>query len=171
MNRKAKHRAIVVRALDRALGAVYHNATLGAFPDVPKGYNDGAWESLQFYYSDMLDDINAGRYGDLTYIEGYIASRYGLVSTYGRGGRTCAPSGWMMSESRCYVKQADDFIAQDGASYGYLVRLLMDVLAWNTFVRDTCSKENIAEVINPWLEDVLDEVQQRKGAFARLCLL
>ena len=110
MKRKAIQREIQEKSLNAALHEVYHNATLGDFPEVPKGYEEVAWQELQDYYSLVaLSDVKAG------YVPGLesIVDDYGKVYCYGRGDRTCAPQKWISTHggSSFNVKSADDFLS------------------------------------------------------------
>lgn len=151
MNRKRKAfiRQRLVSRLETAFQNIYHNATLGYWkaPEDCKDFfsSELQWEILQDHFSWIVDEINDTSGHDHDYIEQYIARDYGKVYTYGRGGRTCAPKSWIHtgggSTFNVSMPETDDL------SRTAILRLALDVEAWNEYVKAECSSENIAEIL------------------------
>lgn len=161
MKTKDKQRKIQLAMLERAVKGLYHNATLGRFPDVPKGLESEAWDQFQFYCDIAIDDINndcMGAEGD--YIEHRIL-KYGKVGCYGRGGRTCIPKSWASSRGAYWsVKEAEDIA--EGYSYGKIWELIRDIEDWNNYVKTYCSKDSIADMLEFWLDERTAEIEAEK---------
>jgi len=166
--RKAGQYSALMNALESERDKTYHNAHVyWPYEGIPDGMEDVAWEAWNLYVSDSLQDLNHGAY-DNEYIEGYIAERYGKVYTWGRGGRTCAPSSWIRQNggSSFNVKGPEDLM--DGRSRAEGWRLLADMKAWNDYVASFCSKANILEVIRDSLDEAMEEERKAALELARM---
>jgi len=171
MSRKARKAAqydALLAALEAEGKRLYHNATL-SWPDndIPDGMEDVAWGAWNCYADLSTDDINHGRY-DSGFIESYIASRYGNVYTWGRGGRTCAPEGWIRQNggSSFNVKGPEYLMEDKTRAEGW--QLLADMKEWNDYVTSFCSRANILEVIRDSLDEAMEEKMQAASELARM---
>ena len=166
--RKTARYAALLAALEAEGKRLYHNATLSwPYNEIPDGMDEVAWGAWYLSVEDELYNLNMNMY-DPAWIDGRIALRYGKVYTWGRGGRTCAPEDWIRQNggSSFNVKGPGDLMEGRGRAEGW--RLLVDMRAWNEYVKDFCSEENIFEVIRGPIDEAVGRKRQAALELARM---
>ena len=155
--KKSERKDIILKARDKALEDVYHNATLNYPNEWYGSLSDKEWELV-------WDEVNFIAEFDIQ----NLSESLGLdrLYTWGRGGRTVAPKEWVKTYggSSFRVKDAEDFELSIGSAFA----LLLKVRELNEEVALWCSAENLREIVWPRIEEYREEKKAEAKAYAAL---
>lgn len=163
--RKIARRLLLQGKVETLLRSCYHNATLGSWNVSNEEIfsPEDQWDEVNFYLETTLNDINANSLIH-EYIEGRISRDWGVVSTFGRGGRTCVPNEWIKLGGNRFFNNPH----LSDLPRSKLWKLLIDIPEWNSYVKSVCSSENLQYIINERYADLKDEHNEKLRAYAQL---
>jgi len=175
MNKTERHEALLARAR-KAVNAMYHNATLDFPSDMSNAHcewfnqacsdeidhlNDGGaygnLDSMRKYLASIHKSTAAGRYHYAKHLrekafeqERYARyeriTEYGRLYTWGRGGATLAPDKLVQQRGgSSFSLSCESFEHMD---WSQITRLTLTVEAFNKYVAQWCSKENISFMLS-----------------------
>lgn len=150
---------ILFAAINEQIKRMYHNATLHSTLKTTSDYeSDLLQSSIDFSCEVTLEDLNKG----ITFGLESFAEKYGQVSTYGRGGRTCAPEsviGTKGAGSFGFKKSEDMF---ETVNIAELETILSDFTVFNDLVYSFC-KEMPDDCLRGIREEYAEEIAENLG--------
>ena len=156
---KPERRTIMLSRLARALANVYHNATLsfGNWPDECPHLPMDEWAQFhaecEIEYLREFHSYGAGKRRTYRTKSGKARTSriltwddpmpgladWGEVFSYGRGGRTAAPEGWITTHGGTSFRIADAESLAEGLNAESLVELIRCVEGLNAWVTAVCA--------------------------------
>lgn len=151
-------RVDLIARLEAALEDLYHNAT----PNYPSLESDYEQDLFQSWFEDCAShEIEDLKHDDL---HGRFIKLYGPVYTYGRGGRTLAPSKLIVDRGASFRIARSDDLDLSPTEARDLIRMLeafnRDVAAWNKSIPEYWAD---AVEANDWQQDIDANAGKRRA--------